>query len=94
MAGSSTSEAPPSASATWPTTSPDPSSNPAASDPNYTLNCEEPGWSPSRRRSGVGVRALHDRSKFAHLLPCQLDYSRPCLGRVRQFPHRLHLRDV
>src|SRR5690606_29070900 len=31
-----------SASATSPTTSPDPCSRPAASDPDYTLDCEEP----------------------------------------------------
>ena len=41
-AASSTCAAPPSGSATSPTTSPDHSSNPAASDPNYTLDCEEP----------------------------------------------------
>src|SRR5690606_26725747 len=39
---SSTSAAPPSGSATSPTTSPDPYSRPAASDPYYTVNCEEP----------------------------------------------------
>ncbi len=37
IAGSSTCAAPPSASATWPTTSPDPYSRPAASDATYTL---------------------------------------------------------
>ena len=41
-AASSTSAAQPSASGTSPTTSPDASSRPAASDPTYTLNCEEP----------------------------------------------------
>ncbi len=40
---SNTSAAPHSASsATSPTTSPDPSSKPEASDPNYTLDCDEP----------------------------------------------------
>ena len=42
-ADSNTSAAPPSGSATSPTTSPDPYSRPAASDPDYTLDCEEPG---------------------------------------------------
>src|SRR5665647_1031154 len=41
-AASSTYAAPPSASATSPTTSPDHSWRPADSDPNYTLDCEEP----------------------------------------------------
>src|SRR3954468_6732226 len=41
-AGSNTSAAPPSGSATSPTTSPDPCSRPAASDPDYTLDREEP----------------------------------------------------
>ncbi|MEL7668753.1 MAG: hypothetical protein AAGU73_11235, partial [Actinomycetota bacterium] len=39
---SNTSAAPPSASATSPTTSPDLYSRPADSDPDYTLNCDEP----------------------------------------------------
>jgi transposase len=37
-----TSEAPPSGSATSPTTSPDACTKPADSDPDYTLDCEEP----------------------------------------------------
>src|SRR5665647_2989204 len=41
-AASNTCAAPPSGSATSPTTSPDHSWRPAASDPNYTLDCEEP----------------------------------------------------
>src|SRR5262249_39827131 len=41
-AGSNTCGAPPSDSATSPTTSPDPCSRPAASDPDYTLDREEP----------------------------------------------------
>ena len=59
MAASSTSVAPRWASATSPTTSSDPSSTPADSDPCYTVKCDEPlnlpesvserpGWSPSR----------------------------------------------
>ncbi|HEY5473586.1 MAG TPA: hypothetical protein VIK32_10395, partial [Candidatus Limnocylindrales bacterium] len=42
MAASNTYAAPPSASATSPTTSPAASSRPAASDTNYTLECDEP----------------------------------------------------
>src|SRR5659263_65241 len=42
VAASSTYAAPPSGSATSPTTSPAASSRPAASDPNYTLDCDEP----------------------------------------------------
>jgi len=41
-AAASISAAPPSASATSPTTSPDHCSTPAASDPDYTLFCDEP----------------------------------------------------
>jgi len=41
-AGSNTSAAAPSGSATSPTTSPDPSLRPAGSDHSYTLHCEEP----------------------------------------------------
>ena len=41
-AASNTSEDPPSASATSPTTSPDAYLRPADSDPNYTVDCEEP----------------------------------------------------
>jgi len=52
MAGSNTSAAPPSASATWPTMSPDHSSRPADSDPNYTVDCDEP----------VNSRSVSDRS--------------------------------
>ncbi len=48
-AGSSTCAAPPSASATSPTTSPDHSWRPAASDPNYTLVREEPHTPVARR---------------------------------------------
>jgi hypothetical protein len=43
-AGSNTSAALRSGSATSPTTSPDPSSKPAGSDPNYTPDCEEPDY--------------------------------------------------
>src|SRR5699024_9755000 len=43
MAASSTSVAPRWASATSPTTSSDPSSTPADSDPCYTVKCDEPG---------------------------------------------------
>src|SRR5665648_95780 len=43
---SSTCAAPPSASATSPTTSPAACSRPAASDPNYTLDCDEPSSCP------------------------------------------------
>jgi hypothetical protein len=43
-AASNTSAAPPSGSATSPTTSPDHSWRPADSDPDYTLHCEEPDW--------------------------------------------------
>jgi len=43
-AAASISAAPPSASATSPTTSPDHCSTPAASDPDYTLFCDEPIW--------------------------------------------------
>src|SRR5690606_3933194 len=50
---SSTSAAPPSGSATSPTTSPDPYSRPAASDPYYTVNCEEP--------EDIDAHALHRR---------------------------------
>ncbi len=42
MADSNTSEAPPSASGTSPTTSPDRCSRPADSGPTYTVDCEEP----------------------------------------------------
>ena len=41
-AASNTYAAPPSASATSPTTSPAACSRPAASDPDYTLKCDEP----------------------------------------------------
>ena len=53
MVDSSTSAAPPSASATSPTTSPDQSWRPAASDPDYTPDCEEP-----RIRAHVQLCAL------------------------------------
>src|SRR3954453_8039570 len=46
-ADSNTYEAPPSASATSPTTSPDHSSRPAASDPDYALDHEEQDWEDS-----------------------------------------------
>ena len=49
-AASNTSAAPPSASATSPTTSPDPCSRPADSDPDYTLDCEEPVLFADQRR--------------------------------------------
>ena len=42
MAASSTSADQPSASATSPTMSPDPSSKPAGSDLSYTVDCDEP----------------------------------------------------
>ena len=48
MAGWNTSADPHSASATSPTTSPDPCWNPAASDRNYTLDSEEPDSSNER----------------------------------------------
>jgi hypothetical protein len=48
MAGSNTSEVPPSAFGTWPTTSPDRSSRPADSDDGYTLKCDEPLYSAGR----------------------------------------------
>src|SRR5690606_13376805 len=60
---SSTSAAPPSGSATSPTTSPDPYSRPAASDPYYTVNCEE------RRKCGLGC--LGDTPAI-----CQVNLSR------------------
>ena len=47
---SNTPAAPPSGSATSPTTSPDHYSRPADSDPNYTLDCEEPVTGSDRRR--------------------------------------------
>ena len=46
---SNTSEVPRSASATSPTTSPEHCSRAAASDPDYTLHCEEPSNSVARR---------------------------------------------
>lgn len=53
-AGSNTCGAPPSSFATSPTTSPDACSRPEASDPCYTVDCDEPGnfgavaqWDPS-----------------------------------------------
>ena len=48
-----TSAARPSASATSPTTSPAASSRPAASDPNYTLECDEPRDSEIHRARHV-----------------------------------------
>ena len=45
-AASNTSAAQPSASATSPTTSPDAYSKPADSDPDYTLDSEEPSYGP------------------------------------------------
>ena len=56
-AGSNTSAAPRSGSATSPTTSPDHYSRPAASDPDYTPVCEEPPkcrTDPERRRARAG----------------------------------------
>ena len=54
-ADSNTSAAPPSASATSPTTSPAACSRPAASDPDYTLDCDEPGWRQMRLSCGRRV---------------------------------------
>jgi hypothetical protein len=53
---SSTCVAPPSASATSPTTSTDYCSRAAASDPSYTLDCEEPVFALLRPWLGHGVR--------------------------------------
>ena len=65
-----TSEAPPSGSATSPTTSPDAYSKPADSDPDYTLDSEEPlepdlsgpGGRPTQTRLHLGdlIRRLPD----------------------------------
>src|SRR5690606_14398501 len=46
-AASSTYAAPPSASGTSPTTSPEACSRPGASDPDYTLDCDEPVNGPA-----------------------------------------------
>ena len=65
------------ASATSPTTPPDPCSKPAASDPGYTLHCEEPpnapagggriGLSkPGRRRKSPGACMSHISWHSAH----------------------------
>ena len=58
-AGSSTSADPPSASATSPTTSPDAYLRPADSDPDYTVDCEEPVY--AFKRSGSYIRRTRFR---------------------------------
>jgi hypothetical protein len=55
MAALSTSAARPSGSGTSPTTSPDRCSKPAGSDPNYTVDCEEPGTSKRSYRGTHGA---------------------------------------
>jgi len=57
-----TSEAPPSGSATSPTTSPDHSSRAADSDPGYTLICEEP---PKAAWKIAIARAEEERAQVA-----------------------------
>ncbi|WP_220667475.1 hypothetical protein, partial [Propionibacterium australiense] len=52
---SNTSAAPPSASATSPTTSPEASSKPADSDNTYTLDCEEPLGANARGNLNASV---------------------------------------
>jgi hypothetical protein len=56
-AASSTSAAPLSGSATSPTTSPDHYSKAEGSDPDYTLNCEEPGITTVLSSSNMNVAA-------------------------------------
>jgi hypothetical protein len=57
-AGSSTCVAPHSGSATSPTTSPDRYSRPAGSDPNYTLDREEPAYTPPLRLLSFASRRV------------------------------------
>jgi FAD binding domain len=65
-AGSNTSAAPPSGSATSPTTPPDHSWKPADSDPDYTLDCEEPrNRSPRYKPTGYRTRSLGNVSQTA-----------------------------
>ena len=64
--GSNTSAAPPSGSATSPTTSPDAYSKPEDSDPDYTLDSEEPsilGWVTSRLASSPSPRRVRSSSR-------------------------------
>jgi hypothetical protein len=60
---------PPSGSATSPTTSPDHSSRPAASDPNYTVDCDEPVFTAS----GGGRAAAAAVQGAANQIATQLD---------------------
>ncbi len=62
MAGSNTSAAPQSASATSPTTSPAASSNQAASETSYTLGCDEPNMLPIQKL-GLGATPWLDRNR-------------------------------
>jgi len=57
MAGSRTAAATPSASATSPTTSPDPCGRPVASDPDYTLDYEERVAHPGANSCALRARA-------------------------------------
>ncbi|WP_181065333.1 hypothetical protein, partial [Rathayibacter rathayi] len=57
---------PPSASATSPTTSPAACSKLAASDPDYTLNYDEPGKSPVRFRWAVDTKTGQVESDWTY----------------------------
>src|SRR5690606_30135745 len=65
MDGSNTSAAPPSASETSPTTSPDRCSKPEDSDHSYTLDCDEP-YSSVGEQPGAARRVEAGRGEGLH----------------------------
>src|SRR3954453_2596586 len=77
-AGSNTSEAQPSASATSPTTSPDAYSKPADSDPDYTLDSEEPrNCQPIGAFTGMPLTlTCEDSDRLAALVGSEMDLGR------------------
>ena len=84
-ADSNTSAAPPSASATSPTTSPDRYWKPADSDPNYTLNHEEPARPNTSANAPTNrLGTYHARRRCAAKTACRTDDLHPSAPHITQ----------